>query len=278
MKEILAVVGLAALAYVWIRVSLQRLRRSFERVEARLEMVEHHRVPGTLEKTLQLLDDPTARVKFTVEERAAMDAGNIVHEREFLTGRWNQWPVRVELLVDGLKLEVSLKDWPNDLKLFAPWAARGAEGTRLFTGDQTFDAAINVRVRVANDSWRVVLTSEVRRLFVSLFRIAGSTALVHDGVITVAVGPTRTRLVEKLLDVATGVAGAIPPTPSDLHAGIFEAARVEPNPSVRFGHYCWLIDVAWNPAAIYRAAASDTDPEIAAWGRAGLPPAGGAFR
>lgn len=276
MKDILLVGGLVILAYLWIRVALQRLRRTFERIKARLDMMEHHRIPGTGEKTLQLLEDPNADVVFTAEERAAIDAGKRTESVEFVTGHWNRCHVRVELLVDELKLKVPLKHWPQGLKLSRARAFQPAEGATVVTGDRAFDAAINVRA--ANDSWRLVLTSEVRESFMLLFNVGGAKTVFDNGTIIMTVGYVRIGGVDRMLDLATRIARAVPPPPTDGHAAVFEVARAERDRSVRLGHYRWLIDVAWNPAAVYRAAESDPDPEIAAWGRAELPPAGGAFR
>ncbi len=190
------------------------------------------------------------------------------------TGLWKGVRVQVGFTDDGLRIGIPLGTLPAELTVQQRDRARDPEHD-VHTGDEAFDRSL--RVGGSNDAvWRCVLTAEPRRLLESLSRCA--IVRLHDRALDVQLTDVKSDLWEARLDEAVALAAALPEPADDPPARIFALARTEPVSGVRAGHYRWLAECGWNTHEVFRAAAADPDPAIAAWARGHLAPSDGAFR
>ncbi|MBA3397858.1 MAG: hypothetical protein H0T89_34860 [Deltaproteobacteria bacterium] len=200
-------------------------------------------------------------------QRASSSGGWNPYEDDRVTGTYRGRKVWVALHASGATVKARLDGWPGALEL-----ARRVHDDEPRTGDEGFDRV--VQLAAADDAtWRAVLSSKVRAQMITIFETWH--ARIANAVLEVELGDGETDAMQAALDAATSIDVL---ELEDLERRVFELARSEPNATVRAGHYRWLVGHSWNPPLVYRAAAEDDDLEIAAWGKAELPPDGGAFR
>lgn len=172
----------------------------------------------------------------------------------------------------GRPVAAWLPHWPASLSI-GP-LQRHHTGGRVLTGDTGFDE----RFQIDGDerAWRATLTPEVRE---QLIEIADRwPATVWGRRIEIALGRSNSHELEEAQQLAAGLVDRLAPLPDDLAGRILELAPRETIASVRRGHYEWLLAAGASPADVFRAAAHDPDPDIAAWGRAQVPAEDDVFR
>jgi hypothetical protein len=169
----------------------------------------------------------------------------------------------------GAQIIVPLAHWPTGLA-----AERRSGPGGATTGDQDFDQV----VRVVGDEvgWRSTLGPEPRCHLLAL--CVRASASVRDRALEIQLDEADIEHLEGMLDLAVAFASALLPPTADPLARVFDLATAESVSGVRGLHYRWLVEQGWNPPQVYRAAAADPDPAIAAWGASQLAPADGVFR
>ncbi len=181
-------------------------------------------------------------------------------------GTLNGRRVWAALHATGATAKIELLHWPATLSLHAR-----DESAAIRTGDDSFDRV--VQLRDPDDVWRTVLTGELRRRLVEQF--GSRKATIANGILTVELPDEHSDELDDLLEAWAAI--DLPPATVSEDA-VFANAKVDPIAGVRRSHYEWLLLRRWNPPLVYRAAADDSDPDIAAWGRQHVPPDAGAFR
>lgn len=185
-----------------------------------------------------------------------------------VTGLWRGVRVWVALTAGGPIVRVALARWPAAIT-----ASSEREAADLVTGDPDFDAAVSLRV--PDDSWRLLLTSEVRRHLVAL--VGGRGGVIADSTLELHLADQRARSLPAVLDEATALAASLPDA-TDPRRALLAAIPAEPLAALRRGHYEHLLAVRHETPIVLRQAAADPDPAIASWARAQLPPDAGAYR
>ncbi len=190
-----------------------------------------------------------------------------------ITGLWKGIRVQVGSTADGLRIGIPLRSVSAELVIEPRGRTCDTEHGR--TGDESFDRSLCIGSS-GDAAWRSVLTAEPRRL---LTMLRGQAAIrLHDQALDVRLMSLESKKLEAVVDLAVAFAAALPAPTSDPPAAVFALARAEPVSSVRAGHYRWLAERGWNTHEVYRAAAADPDPAIAAWGSSHLAPSDGVFR
>ncbi len=187
-----------------------------------------------------------------------------------VAGVWKDCRVWVALTHAGAVVEGALEGWPDELEL-SP--VTGVDDQRARTGDDDFDAA--VALRAPDAVWRAWLDAPTRAAMIELVGRRGGT--VAAARVSCLIGDSEAADLPVVLDGIAALAGARDPA-SDPVDAVLAAARAEPVAAVRRGHYDWLVARNQDTPLVLRAAATDPDPDIAAWARAQLPPDGGAYR
>jgi hypothetical protein len=194
----------------------------------------------------------------------AADGPDDVAERSTM-GLWTGLRVWVKRGGDGLSIRAFLARWPNEVSL-----ARTV--STVVTGDTAFDSVVQLS---GNDTaWRPLLMSEVRAELFALCRDAACS--IENGQLELEVRDEDQ--VEVVLDRCAALAALLRDPHDDVMTSVFEQSQREPIAGVRSSNYRWLVAHDWNVQAVYRAASSDPDPAIAAWGAQYIAPNGGAFR
>ncbi|MDQ3365023.1 MAG: hypothetical protein M3680_06315 [Myxococcota bacterium] len=235
----------AAIACAMIVIEIVGANRAFARVRKQIADAKHWPAPK----------DPSS------------SGGWNPYEDDRVTGMYRGRTVWVALHASGATVKARLGDWPRSLEL-----ARRENDDAPRTGDDDFDRV--VQLGSGDASWRSVLSSRVRAQLATIF--ARWQANVAEAMVAIELGDGETDALQAALDAATSI--ELSRAGGDQEARLFELARAEPNTTVRAGHYRWLVERQWNVPLVYRAAADDADRDLAAWGRAELPPEGGAFR
>lgn len=189
-----------------------------------------------------------------------------------ITGLWKGIRVQVGSTADGLRIGIPLRNVSAELVIERRGRTCDTEHGR--TGDDSFDQSLCIGSGDA--ARRSVLTAEPRRLLTTLSGQAATR--LHDQALDIQLMSLESKKLEAVVDLAVAFAAALPAPTSDPPAAVFALARAEPVSSVRAGHYRWLAERGWNTQEVYRAAAADPDPAIAAWGSSHLAPSDGVFR
>ncbi|MDB4954842.1 MAG: hypothetical protein JWO36_2411 [Myxococcales bacterium] len=192
-----------------------------------------------------------------------------LYERDRVTGTWSGCRVWFGLSTAGATAIAQIANWPSELSL----ELRRDPGDAT-TGDEAFDRLVHISCDDA--FWRPTLTSEVRARVLSI--VSNWNARVLSGQLVFELGPAEVDQLERVLDTAAELAAATRTAPADAAQAVLDLIPAEPIPSVRWGHYRWIVETGWNVPLTLRAAASDEDTQIAAWARAQLGPEVNVFR
>lgn len=144
------------------------------------------------------------------------------------------------------------------------------------TGDAAFDAIVDVRA--PDELWRPLLTARVRDRLRTLFE--GRDVRFAKGQLELSVpdqdvsGPGLVAWIRDAVAACRELASNLTDNPP---AAVLSRVRDEPLATVRRGHYAWLLERGYERPHVLRAAASDPDPDIAAWA-ASQRPADGVYR
>ncbi|MDX2091285.1 MAG: hypothetical protein SFX73_25730 [Kofleriaceae bacterium] len=195
----------------------------------------------------------------------ATDDGWDPYEDDRVTGTYRGRRVWAALTATGAIVQAELVGWSQDLAI-----ERSSAGIPR-TGDDAFDRAVQIKGDAT--AWRPVLAAEARALLRGLFE--RRDVRVANGKIEVVIPDGE---LGELMAVLAEVVAIPPADAGPVEPRVFAQAAAEPLAAVRLGHYQWLIARGWEAPRVYRTAAADRDPAIAAWAREHVPPAAGAFR
>ncbi|HEY1546834.1 MAG TPA: hypothetical protein VGG28_03405 [Kofleriaceae bacterium] len=189
------------------------------------------------------------------------------HEHSIITSTTGVWRgARVWIRLDRRNnyiIRVAVPRWPAAVAV-----------VRRFQGDEIGDPAFDASLRVFGEeaAWRAVLDSATRARLVEVFRDAeGALEARH-----LELRVEDPRRVETTLDRCAELARTLPEDTGDSLERVFDNTTRESIAAMRESNYRWLVARDWNVLRVYRAASSDADPSIAAWGSKHAPD--GVFR